>query len=136
MELSLYVIKVNKPNLFFNKRYCLVYGKYLKHFLDDVDFNKVENNQVEILIYTEPSFIKDVDYSKIVTNLFNTHFTDDAELDKFIKKIIANVNCGLLEKAVNKRKSSKIFENAGEALYYQDTYGGTISVLKRRELKE
>ena len=126
MELSLYIVKVNKPNLFFNKRYCLVYGKYLKHFLDDVD----------ILIYTEPSFIKDVDYSKIVTNLFNTHFTDDAELDKFIKKIIANVNCGLLEKAVNKRKSSKIFENAGEALYYQDTYGGTISVLKRRELKE
>ena len=39
-----------------------------------------------------------------------------------------------LKKTVNKRKSSKIFENAGEALYYQDTYGGTISVLRRKEL--
>ena len=45
--------------------------------------------------------IKDVDYSKIVTNLFNTHFTDDAELDSHIKKIIANVNCGLLGKEKN-----------------------------------
>lgn len=44
------------------------------------------------------------------------------------------MNCGLLEKTVNKRKSSKIFENAGEALYYQDKYGGTISVLKKSEL--
>ena len=58
--------------------------------------------------------------------MFDAHFTDDTELDKHIKKTIANVNCGLLEKAVNKRRSSKIFENAGEALYYQDTYGGTI----------
>ena len=37
---------------------------------------------------------------------------------------------------MNKRRSSKIFENAGEALYYQDTYGGTISVLKRKEVAE
>ena len=38
------------------------------------------------------------------------------------------------KKTVSKGKSSKIFENAGEALYYQDTYGGTISVLRRKEL--
>ena len=86
-ELSLYVVKTNKINLFFNKRYCLVYGKYLKRFLDNVD----------ILYYKEPSFIKDVDYSKTITKLFNTHFTDDVELDKYIKKTISNVNCGLLE---------------------------------------
>jgi hypothetical protein len=75
-ELSLYVVKTNKIDLFFNKRYCLVYGKYLKHFLDNVD----------ILYYKEPSFIKDVDYSKTITKLFNTHFTDDVELDTYIKK--------------------------------------------------
>ena len=61
-ELSLYIVKVNKINLFFNKRYSLVYGKYLKNFLEDVD----------ILLYTEPSMIKDVDYSEIVENLFNS----------------------------------------------------------------
>jgi hypothetical protein len=33
-ELSLYIVKNNEINLFFNKRYNLVYGKYLKHFLD------------------------------------------------------------------------------------------------------
>ena len=37
---------------------------------------------------------------------------------------------------VNKRRRSKIFENAGEALYYPDNYGGTISVLKRKEAIE
>jgi hypothetical protein len=46
------------------------------------------------------------------------------------------VNCGMLEKMKNKRRKSKIFENAGEALYYQDNYGGTISVLKRKEAIE
>ena len=60
----------------------------MKHFLDSVD----------ILLYKETSMIKDVDYSKIVETLFSTHFTDDADLDKHIKKIISNVNCGLLEK--------------------------------------
>ena len=42
----------------------------------------------------------------------------------------------MLEKMTNKRRKSKIFENAGEALYYQDNYGGTISVLKRKEAIE
>ena len=98
----------------------------MKHFLDAVD----------IYIYKEPSIIKDVDYSKIISKLFDTRFTDDAEMDKHIKNTIANVNCGLLEKVVNKRRSSKIFENAGEALYYQDTYGGSISVLRRKEVTE
>ena len=54
----------------------MVFGKYLKHFLDAVD----------IYIYKEPSIIKDVDYSKIISKLFDTHFTDDAEMDKHIKK--------------------------------------------------
>ena len=68
--------------------------------------------------------------------MYDTHFTDDAEMDKHIKTTVATVNCGLLEKVVNKRRSSKIFENAGEAHYYQDTYGGTISVLRRKEVIE
>ena len=42
----------------------------------------------------------------------------------------------MLEKMTNKRRRSNIFENAGEALYYQDIYGGTVSVLKRKEAIE
>ena len=36
-ELSLYKVTSNNINLFFNKRYCLVFGKYLKHFVDDCE---------------------------------------------------------------------------------------------------
>ena len=86
---------------------------------------------VRFLYYKEPSFS-----SEIVETLFNTHFTDDEELDKQIKNTTSNVNYGMLEKMTNKRRKSKIFENAGEALYYQDNYGGTISILKRQELIE
>jgi hypothetical protein len=35
-NLSLYVVLVNKPNLFCNKKYCLVYGQFLREFVDDV----------------------------------------------------------------------------------------------------
>ena len=59
-ELSLYKVKSNKINLFFNKRYNIVYGKYLKYFLDDVD----------ILEYKDPAFIKEVQYGDIVKELF------------------------------------------------------------------
>ena len=91
-ELSLYIVKSDKINLFFNKRYCLVFGQYLKHFLDDCD----------VLYYKEPSFIRNDNYSEIVNTLFNTPLSDNKEEDKYIKKTISNVNCGLLEKGVNK----------------------------------
>jgi hypothetical protein len=125
-ELSLYIVKSNKINLFFNKRYCLVYGKYLKDFLEDVD----------ILYYKEPSFIKNVNYSDIVNTLFNTPLSDNEEEDKYIKKTISNVNCGLLGKGVNKSQRSYIFDTPNEAYYYKDLYGGTISVLKKLEIME
>ena len=70
------MVTAKRMNLFFNKRHSLVFGKYLKHFLDAVDIH----------IYKEPSIIKDVDYSKIISKLFDTHFTDDEEMDKHIKK--------------------------------------------------
>ena len=46
-----------------------------------------------------------------------------------IKKTIANITFGLLEKGYNKLNKSKIFDSLKEALYYQNKYGGKIYTL-------
>jgi len=99
-ELSLYRVKSNKINLFFNKIYSTVYGKFLKHLINDV----------EVIAYKEPSHIKNVSYKKIANELYNKNFSDDADEDKFIKKTVANVNFGLLEKGTNRNQRSYIFD--------------------------
>ena len=103
--------------------YCIVYGKFLKHFLYDV----------EILAYKEPSFIRPVNYKDIVTELYNRELSEDAGEDKFIKKTVANVNFGLLEKGTNRNQKSFIFTTPEEAVYYKELYGGSISVLRKLE---
>ena len=68
---------IQVPNQFkitpFNKRYSTVYGKFLKHFINDV----------ELLAYKEPSHIKYVSNKKIVEEFYNKNFSDDADGDKF-----------------------------------------------------
>ena len=68
--------------------------------------------------------------------MFDTRLSDDEGEDKYIKKTISNVNCGLLEKGLNKSQKSFIFDNPDEALYYQKLYGGTLSVLRKLEVTE
>jgi hypothetical protein len=91
--------------------YCIVYGKILKHFINDIT----------ILAYKEPSFIRPVDYKDIVTELYNRELSEDAGEDKFIKKTVANVNFGLLEKGTNRNQKSFIFTTPEEAVYYNST---------------
>ena len=117
---NLYIVKVQACNLFFNKTYNLCYGKFLWHFKD-----------VEIIAFKAPSFMKRVDYKQIVQDLYETNIDDDEEMDKYCKKLIANVNCGLLGKSNNKAQKSKVFKTLSEARYHQGIYGGKISVLKR-----
>ena len=49
-----------------------------------------------------PSFIKQVKYKEIVDKLYNETISDNPVEDLEIKKNIANVNIGLLEKGINK----------------------------------
>ena len=77
-----------------NKQFGLVYGMFLKHFVDDV----------EIIAYKVPSHIQKVDYKKIVMKLWETDISSDDKLDKAVKKMIANINFGLLEKGHNIKK--------------------------------
>ena len=63
-------------------------------------------NDVEIIAYKSPSFMKKVKYDKLVKELFEAVLSNDAEEDKYCKKLVANVNFGLLEKRA--KQSTKI----------------------------
>ena len=59
--------------------------------------------------------IKNVDYKTIVDQLYNTEFSKDDDTHKLIKKTIANVNIGLLEKALIKRQDLLYFQTSASA---------------------
>ena len=120
-------MEVYKANLFFNKRFCLCYGKFLKNVLND---------DITIKYYKKPSFIYNCDYKKIVKDLFETHVSDDAQEDTKLKKEIANVNIGLLEKGVTTAQKSVLFKDLREAQLYQHMYGGKINIIKQLEKEE
>ena len=116
-ELTLFLVKPKKQALFFNKTHCLVYGKFLKHYAD----------KCEILHYKEPSRVYKVNYTKLIKQLWATEISDHFPEDAKIKKLIANVNFGLLEKGTNKSSKSFAFDSLREALYYQQEVGGKIN---------
>jgi hypothetical protein len=60
-------------------------------------------NDITIMAVKKPSYIKKVDYKQIVDDLYNSKISDNTEEDKYIKKIIPNINFGLLEKSWNKK---------------------------------
>ena len=53
---SLYIIKAKIGNLFFDKAYNFCYGMFISEFINDV----------EIIAYKSPSFMKKVKYNKLV----------------------------------------------------------------------
>jgi len=59
----------------------------------------------------------------LVTNLLKT---------MGVKKLIANINMGLLEKSFNRRQQSTIFESLDECRHYQAMYGGQINMIHNR----
>ena len=71
-----------------------------------------------------PSFVLDVDYKEIVDELWETLITEDEQLDSKIKKTIANVNIGLLEKGTNRRQTSEVFTDFDEASMHIRERGG------------
>ena len=117
----LYIVKTTKTNLFFGKTYNIVYGMFLNAFL----------NEVEVLAFKAPSFIKNLDTGKIIKTLWDSKISPDADEDKTIKKLIANVNFGLMEKSTNKVQCSKMYESLDVAKFHQQKYGGKISILTK-----
>ena len=78
--------------------------------------------------------LKNVHYSEILEILFNTHISDNKTEDSYLKKLLACVNFGLLEKGCSKAQNSYIFDSLDEAQHYQAQYGGKISILRKQEL--
>ena len=117
--LNLYLVKSKGEAMFFNKAYCLVYGQFLTHL----------HKKCKILYYKEPSRVYNVDYKKIVDKLWATEISDRTPEDIKTKKLIANVNFGLLEKSTNTSSKSYTFNSLREALYYQNLVGGKINKL-------
>ena len=109
--------------MFSNRSYNLIYGKYLKKYFKHVD----------ILYFKTPSKYAKVDYRKLVDELNDMRFDDDEVKNKKSKKIIFNINIGLLEKQSNTVRKSLVFNNMVDAFYYQEIYGGTINVINQFE---
>ena len=68
-----------------------------------------------------------VNYTKLIKQLWATEISDHYPEDAKIKKLIANVNFGLLEKGTNKSSKSFAFDSLREALYYQQEVAGKIN---------
>ena len=132
-ELTMYYIKVkylcpsifiNPTRILFNKQYNLITGQILKKLPERV------MNKIDILYYKEPSFIHKVDYKGIVDELWDTTIDEnDADEGKYIKKLIGNVNYGLLEKGGSTSYKSIIYKNLREAVSNQTDYGGRVHKL-------
>ena len=117
--LTLYLVKSKRRNLFFNRTYNLIYGKFLKKY-DDM---------VEIIYYKVPSNTYKVNYKKLINELWALKLDEDEEKDKMKKKMIACINIGLLEKQTNTAKKSVVFSKMVDAFYYQEKYSGDINII-------
>ena len=120
-SLTLYKVEVSKGNMFFNKKFNIIYGKFLR---------KMDLSNIKIIYYKIPSYIHKVNYKSIVDELWETQLGDDEEDDKQIKKKIANINFGMLEKSNNTAQRSVIFNSLKEACHYQRKHGGRIYALE------
>ena len=120
MDYNLYVVKSSRLDMFCNKKYNLCYGKFLGDVVD-----------CEILAYKRPSFIKKVDYKDILDELWKRKISTIPEEDTKIKKLIANVNFGLLEKGKNTAIKTHVFETLDEAKTNQAKYGGVVNYIRK-----
>ena len=124
-DYNLYVVQPSVNDLFLNKTYNLCYGLFLKQVIN--------TNNINIISYKEPSNLKDVNYDNIIEELYNENISDDKNIDIYIKKLIGNVNFGLLEKSYNKIVDSHIYDSLEEATLYQSKLGGVIHTLQQYE---
>ena len=119
----------NKAGLMFNKKLNLVYGKFLKRFINQYN--------IKVLYYKQPSCIHKANYKDMINELWKTVIDENDETtDKLSKKLIGNVNFGLIEKGGATAHQSILFKSIDEAIHYQTKYGGKIHKLSHIECEE
>jgi hypothetical protein len=129
-DLTLYYVEVQgelfNRTLLFNKRYCLIYGLFLK---------KVMCGRIRILYYKQPSRTYECNYKEIINELWKHEIRSNSDLDETIKKLIANINFGLLEKGGSTSQKSMVLKHLREAVNYLVEYGGKIHKLTDVEVE-
>ena len=115
-DFTLYLVKACQGNIFFNKKFNLVYGKHLKQLIS-------RGVVVKILIFKKPSHLHKVKYKKAIDDLYRANMSDDREEDNKIKKT----------SSFNRKTVSKMFDGIKEALHHQKKYGGKIYVMDEVE---
>ena len=128
-DYTLYLVKACQGNIFFNKKFNLVYGKHLKQLIS-------RGVVVKILFYKKPSHLHKVKYKKAIDDLYRAEMSNDKEEDNKIKKTLANIGFGLLEKSFNRKTVSRMFDGIKEALHHQKRYGGRIYVMDDVEMEK
>ena len=119
---NVYIVKSNIPNLMLNKEFNLCYGIFL---------NSMTN--IEILYSKKPSMLINVagQFQAYIDELYNTTISDNPTEDLKIKKLIANVVIGLLDKSYNKTQQAYLYDTLDIAKYHQEHEGGHIGLLQK-----
>ena len=89
---------------------------------------------MKILFYKKPSHIHKVKYKKAIDELYSANISDDKLEDNKIKKTLANIAFGLLERSYNRKSVSRMFDGIKEALHHQKKYGGKIYLMDEVEM--
>ena len=98
--LNKYIIKLisnnKETNFLFNYNECRCYGILLLNLPSSVEY--------EIKYFIKPHKIIDVNYERIINELYNLKIEDNDEIiDKNFKKLIINIITGLLEKNITEK---------------------------------
>ena len=102
-DYTLYVVKACQGNIFFNKKFDLVYGKHLKQLIS-------RGVVVKILFHKKPSHIHKVKYKRGIDDLYRANMSDDKVEDYKMKKTLVNIAYGLLGKSFNRKTVSRKFD--------------------------
>ncbi len=81
--------------------------------------------------FKQPSFIKKVDYKNLVEELYAFPISGSFQTDVYIKKLVANVNIGLLEKGMNRRTAGYFFKDLTECNHFQAQHGGVVHQIQK-----
>jgi hypothetical protein len=135
-DYTLYTVRSKSANLFFNKDNNLCYGYILRQLVVEKNSGKSDLD-FEIVAYKEPSELVKVNYKQHINDLYNCYnkISEDEDEDMRIKKLIANINIGLLEKSQNTKSHSNVFNTIEEARHYQLKYGGNIHIIEQNEFE-
>ena len=68
--------------------------------------------------------------------LYSQEISQNYDENTAIRKTIANISFGLLEKSCNKSKISKMFDSLRERRSHQSDQGGTISVIEQQQVEK